>query len=230
LFMGCIFTWQIPADRAVLIMIFAVSSYTMTFWEQKVTTRIHMAMLGNVEGIVTVILFYAAGAILGPSAMIETELVFGQTVIDFFWYSAICNTAITTLGPILRVRGAWSEVAEISLPLVALGLWYLAGAVHAHAVCALLMLLAPALAGRTLIARVTQRPTLGPDRFLIAAISAATIGSLILDASAAQQHFAIGVLFVYATAHVVLDFVLTVRRLGDHLRPGELLAFAVLKR
>lgn len=228
LFMGCVHTFQIPDDRAVAIMVLAVLSYTMTFWEQRVTGRIHMGLLGNVEGIVVVVLFYLAAAVFGVQTLIDNELFAGQTIIDFFWYSAIVNTAVTSLGPLLRVRKDFTHVIEVVVPVAGLGLWYAAGHVSAPHVCSILMLMSPALAGRMLIARVTGQENLGPDRFLLMSILVAAFASIAFQLAAGPQMVMLTLITLYATVLVTLDFVLTVRRLGDYLRPGELLAFARL--
>jgi phosphatidylglycerophosphate synthase len=137
LFMGCILTWEIPAERSVLVMIFGVSSYTMTFWEQKVTGRIHMLKVGNVEGIVVVVAYYVLGVIFGPRAVIDTQLFAGQTAIDIYWISAIVTTALTTVGPIVRVRSSWGEIVEIITPLAAICVWYQFGGIPWTGACAL---------------------------------------------------------------------------------------------
>lgn len=229
LFAGCIHTWQITDDRAVIVMMVAVLSYTMTFWEQKVAGRIHMAMVGNVEGIVAVVLFYVLGAIFGPETLIKRELIFGQTAIDFFWYSAIASVAATSIMPLIRVRKQLRDIFELAGPILALGLWYKFGQVSAMSICNLLMLMTPALAGRMLIARVTEQENLGPDRFLQIAIYLAAPLTVTLGASAQVQSIVLSLVLAYAIVHVFLDFVLTVRRLGDYLRPGELLAVARLR-
>jgi phosphatidylglycerophosphate synthase len=229
LFVGAIHTWRIQDDRAVLVMMVAVWSYTMTFWEQKVTSRINLAAVGNVEGIFVVVLFYLAGAIFGPETLISTPLIFGQTVIDLFWYTAICSVTYTTVMPLLRVRGNWKEVAEIFGPVIALGLWYRYGELSAISVCNVLMLMSPALAGRMLISRVTDQDQLGPDRFLQGAIYVAAPAMILMDMGGGVQQAALGLILAYAILHVSLDFVMTVRRLGDYLRPGELLDFARLR-
>lgn len=229
LFVGGIHSWSIPPDRAVLVMMFAVWSYTMTFWEQKVTSRIHMAAVGNVEGIFVVVLFYVAGAIFGPETLINTPLLFGQTAIDIFWYSAICSVTYTTVMPLVRVRGHWRDVAEILGPVLALGLWYRYGEISAIGVCNVLMLMSPALAGRMLISRVTDQDQLGPDRFLQGAILVAAPAMVLFGASAGAQNVALSLILAYAILHVVLDFVGTVRRLGNYIRPGELLAFGRMR-
>lgn len=228
LFVGAIYAWEIPADRAVIVMMLAVLSYTMTFWEQKVTNRIHMAAIGNVEGIFMVVLFYAAGAIFGPQQLIHRELIFGQTIIDIFWYSAISSTALTSLLPMLRVRKNLRDVLEIVGPVAALGLWYKFGEISALSVCHVLMLMSPALAGRMLIARVTDQEGLGPDRILQIGIYLAAPLTVTLGASRDAQSIVLALVLAYAIVHVFLDFFTTVRRLGDHLRPGELLAVTQL--
>lgn len=226
LFLGCIHTFHIPDGRAVFVMGTAVLSYTLTFWEQRVTGRMHMARVGNVEGIVLVILFYVAGALFGVEALTTTKLFWNQTVIDLFWYSAVLSTTTTSLGPVLRVRRRLMDVVEIVAPVAAVWLWYRFGSIAAHPACNLLMLLSPALAGRMLIARVTDQDSLGPDRFLQIATITGAIVSLAFGLSANVQLVALGLVTVYAGVQVGLDFVMTVRRLGDYLRPGELLAFA----
>jgi phosphatidylglycerophosphate synthase len=229
LFMGAIYTWRIPADKSVIIMMLAVFSYTFTFWEQRVIGRIHMAMLGNVEGIMAVILFYVAGVVFGPKVLIETKVIFGQTIIDLFWISAVINTSVTSLGPIIRVRRNWIGVVEVLAPVLAIGAWYALGRIGAHPACQVLMLLSPALAGRMLIARVTRQETIGPDRLLIVAASGAAIVSLVFPLGASVEAVLLDLVFAYALILVSLDFVLTVRRLGDYLRPGELLGVARLR-
>lgn len=230
LFMGAIFTWRIPDDKAVIIMGLAVFSYTFTFWEQRVTGRIHMAMLGNVEGIMAVILFYLAGAVFGPNTLIENKLIFGQSIIDLFWISAVINTSVTSLGPILRVRRNWGEVLEILVPVLAMMCWFWFGRASAHSASYVMIMLSPALAGRILIARVTRQETLGPDRFLLAASVGASAASIIFPLGASVEIVLLNLVFGYAFIQVSLDFILTVRRLEEHLRPGEFLAFARLKK
>jgi ethanolaminephosphotransferase len=226
LFMGAINYWQIPEDRAVLIMVFAVLAYTLTFWEQRVTGRIHMAQLGNVEGILAVALFYWAGAVFGPQEMIETKLFSNQTVIDLFWYAAMTNVVVTSLGAVVRVRSRWGELAEIVVPVVAMGLWYKFGAVSAQSACYVLMILSPAFAGRLLIARVTNQESLGPDKFLIISILGGTIGCVAFKPDSNVQSVLAALVLGYAMLQVTADFFVTVRRLGDYLKPGELLALA----
>jgi hypothetical protein len=138
------------------------------------------------------------------------------------------NVAVTSILPILRVRKHWREILEIVGPVAALGLWYKFGQVPAQSICHVLLLMSPALAGRMLIARVTDQDQLGPDRFLQIAIYLSAPLTVTLGASAGVQAVVLGLVLAYAIVHVFLDFIVTVRRLGDHLRPGELLAFARL--
>lgn len=230
LFVGSINTWQIPPERGVIVMVLAVLSYTLTFWEQRVTGRIHMGRMGNVEGIFTVSLFYLAGAVFGPTRVIETKLIFELTAIDLFWLSAILSTGFTTVGPIGRVASRYREVAEIVAPVVMAAIWYFGGRVEALHVLALLMVLAPALAGRMLIARVTDQRDLGPDRLVFAGVVLASAASAAFELPQETQGLMLMTIIGYAVARVTLDFVLTVRRLEDHLRPGELLAVALRPR
>jgi ethanolaminephosphotransferase len=229
LFMGAINVWQIPDDRAVFIMVFAVLAYTLTFWEQRVTGRIHMAQLGNVEGIFTVILFYFAGAIFGPQTMIDTKLIFNQTIIDIFWISAVINVTVTSAGAVWRVRRRFMDVVELAAPVVAMALWYKFGSIGARPACYVMTLLSPALAGRLLIARVTRQDNVGPDRFMIISSVGAAIGCIAFQPAANVQMVLATLILGYAMLHVSADFVLTVRRLGEHLRPGELLSLARLR-
>ena len=81
--------------------------------------------------------------------------------------------------------------------------------------------------GRMIAARVTKRPDLGPDYALILPIALAAAGCIILKPTAEHERLLLLTLNGYAILKTIAEFFAHVRRLSHHIRPGELLSFAV---
>jgi phosphatidylglycerophosphate synthase len=226
-YMGGAALLGLDPERAVIILALGTTSYSLAFWEQRITGRMSMTWFGNLEGLVIIGLFYLVAAALGPTLVFTYPVAFGYTVTDVLVVTCVVVTLGNCVGPLWRVRHRLSEVVVVLAPVVAVVLWYFEGAVPGMTACGLLMLMSPALAGRMLISRIHSRQDLGPDRVLIGGSIALSVVCVLAPVHPNVQATLMSVLLMYAILQVGLDFILTVRSLGAYVRPGELLSVGV---
>lgn len=223
--LGAVVAWGIVDARGVVVVAMTAVAYSVTYWEQRTTGRLHFGRLGNLEGISGVALLFAAQAALGPETLSRSKIVYGQSVTDLFASLSIVTCTVTAVTTIARVRRRLADLPLLFFGGAALIVWYLVRDLPFLPVAALFVLLTPAAGGRMLIGRLTGRPDLGPDLLLQAPIAIAAVACTALGASRPVERGVLLALVGYSAVKVGLDGVVAIRRLSRHIRPGELLSF-----
>lgn len=227
--LGAVVCWESQTMAGLLAVALTGVAYSITFWEQRTTGRMHFAVLGNVEGILLVTLLFAAQAVVGPHTLATTAVAFGASVTDIVVGMTIITTTLTITASIARVRKSLLELPGLLIGPAAIVAWYAWSSPPFVPTAALLVLITPATGGRMLASRVTKMPGLGPDYALILPIVLAAAACLALRPALDVERRVALALVAYAAAKVALELVVNIKRLARHIRPGELLSlfFAV---
>jgi phosphatidylglycerophosphate synthase len=220
---------EVSGPLAWLLMALAGLSYTATYWELRISGRMVLAEVGNTEGLLAVSALCLAGAAFGPQALRGVAL-FGVTLTGAYVATTVATTVYTIVMPLLRVRYAQGILLWAAVPYIAVLAWAWTTPLPAAPVVFLLVVLTPGTAGRLLLGRVLERPSLAADPLLCGGAALAALVSFTLRPPPAMQAYALYLLIAYGTARTVLDFRLAVRTLSHHLRPGEFLGLLVRGR
>lgn len=220
-------TWHVLDLRGAAMVALAGVAFNATFWEQRVTGRVHFAWLGNVEGLTLATLLYAAGAVFGHDAMLRTPIAAGQPLPVLFVWLSIATCLVTAFGAVVRVRREWREFAILSAPFLALIAWVAWGDPPVLAAALIVLPLTAASGGRAIVGRVTRRPEVGPARWLLALVLVAVLACLAVRPPASTQAVVAWALVCVALAETVFDFARAMRALSPYVRDGELLAWVV---
>lgn len=219
--------WENPNVAGIAAIALTTFAFSMTYWEQRVTGHAHFAILGNVEGIFLVSLLFGLQAVLGPHAVAGYKVIFGYSPTDLIVWLTIVTSALTAVGAALRVKRNFAEPLGMALAPAAIVLWHVRSAPPFVPLAILLSLTTPVSGGRMIASRVTKRPELGPDYWLLGPIVVAALGCAIFQPPPATQESVLLALLGYAILKVAVEFMMHVRRLAQHIRPGEFLSFAV---
>jgi phosphatidylglycerophosphate synthase len=222
--------WQVGGGFAVWVVAAISIAYTLTHWEHRVTGHLYLGYVGNVEGIAGVTLAYVAQVILGPEHVSRHPILRSYSATDIFTVFVVLTCVVIAVGAIVRVRRRLAELPPLLAGPAALIAWYFLGNVPSLVICGLLVLLTPATGGRMLVARLTERPELGPDYMVELPVIVASAACIVLQPRARVQEVAGLLLCVLALGRVAREFVQTVVGLSRHIRPGEFLSFFVGRR
>lgn len=219
--------WENTNLAGILAIAVTTFCFSMTYWEQRVTGHAHFAILGNVEGIFLVSLLFALQAVVGPHTVAGYKVIAGYSPTDLIVGLTIITSSLTAIGVALRVRRGFIEPLGMALAPAAIVLWHVRSAPPFVPLAILLALTTPVSGGRMIAARVTKRPELGPDYWLLGPIIVTAGGCAIFQPKASTQESVLLALLGYAILKVAVEFMTHVRRLAHHIRPGEFLSFAV---
>ena len=222
-FVGTVFALQAHDLRGMTILALMVASAALTFWEQRVTGRMYMGAVGNLEGLVLVIGALMFAAIIGPEA-VHRPIWHGYDAVDAFLGIGLLAGGATIVGPMWRTGRQLHQVLWVLTPLVALLAWQARGDVPILAHCVLAALVGPLTGGRFLIGRVTKQDGVGPDLPILCAIASMAVVCAALRPPGYAQFGLACVLLAWASARVAGDFRDAVRQLAAYVRPDEVLA------
>jgi phosphatidylglycerophosphate synthase len=222
--------WELRSDFVVVVTAMNSVAYTLTHWEHRVTGRLYLGRVGNVEGIVSVTLAFVVQAILGPQHVARFPVLLGYSATDIMAVLALVACVVIAAGAAVRARRRLAELPLLLAGAAALTAWHFLGNVPVLVVCGLLVLLTPLTGGRMIVARLTERPELRADHTVQLPILVISALCIALHPGALVQAALCGLLLAWALGRVVVEFGQTVLALSAHIRSGEFLSHFVVPR
>jgi phosphatidylglycerophosphate synthase len=230
LVLGLFHTGRLPPMVQLVLLGVTNMAYFATMWEQRHTGVITMGRAGQIEGVTTLSCLYLGIALFGHDLLAVTPLFGLLSVIEFCAVFLGLAYLFTVGGCIWRTRRAWGEWLPLLFLTGCALVWYQTGRVDFFPVAFLLLLANAVFGGRHVLARVLGRAYKPLDTLLVGGLALALVASLAFDPSAEIQTGTGWLLVVLVFGRLGYDFFTTVNALRQHIRPGEFLDRAFVRR
>ncbi len=233
---GPLVTWgvchglDLPHELVLWLLAVTILAVFATYWEQRWTGVMKMGRIGNIEGLVVLLLLYLALAVFGAELITHTRLFGVISVAQIVALWVFVQMTVTALGCLIRVRTRGDHrpwlylVASLALSLA----WFRAGTPSYLAIGAIFVSLNALFSGRMLIARLLEQAS---ERQLIVVPMMLFAGYTVVlpGYSETVQCIASIILAVILGAWMAYDFCICVHGLRRYLREDEFLGRIFLR-